>query len=218
MIKKISNPEDFPEGEQNFIIDGPAGALELLTMLPRQVLRDEIAVICHPHPLFGGTMHNKVVHTLARTFKEMGMRSVRFNFRGVGASQGSYAEGIGETDDLLAVMQWVKQINPKTVFWLSGFSFGSYVAARATKSLLPAQLISIAPPIENFNFNPLMPIECPWLVVQGELDEVVSAQAVFDWIAQLPVPPQLIRMPEATHFFHGQLIEMQKLLIEALSN
>lgn len=217
MIKKNSNPA-FPAGEKNFTIEGPAGALELLTSTPKQILRPEVAVICHPHPLYGGTMHNKVVHTLARTFKEMGMRTVRFNFRGIGASQGNYANGIGETDDLLAVMHWVQQAVADVIFWSAGFSFGSYVAACATKTILPAQLISIAPPIENFNFTPLMPIECPWLVVQGEKDEVVSAQAVFDWIAKMPNPPELIRMPDATHFFHGQLIELQSLLIEKLSH
>ncbi len=216
MIKKISNTYPFPEGEKNFSIEGPTGHLELLTNLPKQILSPIIGVICHPHPLFGGTMHNKVVHTLARTFKELGMRTVRFNFRGVGASQGSYAKGIGETEDLLAVLQWVKQVCHGAPICLAGFSFGSYVATRAAKTEQPARLICVAPPIENFNFKELMPVTCPWLVVQGEQDEVVSAQAVFDWIATLATPPELIRMPEASHFFHGQLIELQQLLIEKL--
>ncbi len=208
---------EFPMGEVNFYLPGPAGKLEVLTSTPSVMLNKPlIGVICHPHSLFGGTMHNKVVYTIARAFKELGMPTVRFNFRGVGASEGHYDEGKGETDDLLAVLQWLKQIKPEALFWLAGFSFGSYVAARAATQWPIEQLVSVAPPVVNFNFAELSDIPCPWLIVQGDADEIVDPNAVFSWINSLAVPAQLIRMPGASHFFHGQLIELRQALITNL--
>lgn len=175
------------------------------------------AIICHPHSLFGGTMNNKVVTTLARTFGDLGLRSVRFNFRGVGRSAGSFDNGIGETDDLLAVVNWVKETYPNDKIWLAGFSFGSYVAARAAAHVVPEQLVSVAPPVVNFDFAHLPQITCPWLIVQGENDEVVSPQAVYDWYDTLNPKPVLIRMPGCSHFFHGQLMELRRQIGAALS-
>lgn len=209
-------PTEFPEGDLSVILPGAVGTLEALTSAPNNA-SDVVVVICHPHSLHGGTMHNKVVYTLARAFKEMNLRTVRFNFRGVGASEGNYDEGIGETEDLLTVLKWVQQVRPQDKIWLTGFSFGSYVAARAAKTWPAQQLISIAPPVENFPFKQLPPFTCPWLVVQGEADEVVAPQKVFSWLAELPQPPQLIRMPDTSHFFHGKLVELRQLLITALS-
>ena len=139
------------------LLPGPAGQLEVMTSSAEQPIRHPtaIAVICHPHPLFGGTMHNKVIYTLARCFNSMGLASVRFNFRGVGLSQGVYDNGIGETDDLLAVLTWLKQSCPESVIWLAGFSFGAYVAARAAKVWPAKQLICVAHQIENFPFKEL---------------------------------------------------------------
>ncbi|MFO7278462.1 MAG: alpha/beta hydrolase, partial [Pseudomonadota bacterium] len=112
-------------------LDGPAGVLEALLEEPADAVPGRFAVVCHPHPLHGGTMNNKVVHTLARTFNELGIRSLRFNFRGVGASEGSYAEGIGETEDALAVIEWGRVRWPGAEPLLAGFSFGGIVALRA---------------------------------------------------------------------------------------
>src|SRR5579862_4201640 len=142
----------FPQTLQaNLILEGPAGNLELLTSYP-EVPRNPpiIAVICHPHPLFGGNLHNKVIYILARSFHALGLSSVRFNFRGVGKSQGHYDHGIGETDDLLAVLQWLKNTCANPTIWLAGFSFGAYVAARAVKQAQTGprpieQLICVAP-------------------------------------------------------------------------
>lgn len=204
-------------GENKLFINGPAGQLEVLTHRPATINQSVIAVICHPHPLFGGTMHNKVVYTVARAFKDMGIATVRFNFRGVGLSTGSYDAGMGETDDLIAILAWLNGIHPDYRIWLAGFSFGSYVAARATKQWSIEQLISIGPPVQNFNFKELPPFNCPWLVIQGDADEIVSPEAVFSWLDGLSNPPQLIRMQGASHFFHGRLIELREEIINALS-
>lgn len=217
MTAAIKNPSEFPAGETNIILQGPVGKLETLTYTPAQTTKNIIGVICHPHPLFGGTMHNKVVYTIARAIKEMGLRTVRFNFRGVGSSDGKYAQGIGETDDLLAVLNWVKQVCPNDEIWLAGFSFGSYVAACAAKVWPTKQLISVAPPVQNFSFKELPPFNCPWLVIQGDQDEVVAPNAVFSWLDSLENPPTIVRMKDSGHFFHGKLIELREVLISQLS-
>jgi alpha/beta superfamily hydrolase len=207
----------FPAASSALILQGAAGRLETLVSVPKPAQKLTTVVICHPHPLFGGAMHNKVVFTLARAFDELGMRTVRFNFRGVGKSEGSYAEGIGETDDLLAILQWLRAARPQDTIWLAGFSFGAYVAARGAHRWPTAQLICVAPPIENFKFTELYPFPCPWLLVQGEEDEIVSAPAVINWATNLPEPPRLLRIANTGHFFHGHLIELRRLLIENLA-
>lgn len=212
------NPTIFPETETTFLISGPSGDLELLTTPTKTHVNPipAVAIICHPHPLYGGTMHNKVVTTLMRVFADLGLRTVRFNFRGIGKSTGSYAEGLGETEDLFAVMEWVKKTCPTDAIWLAGFSFGAAISARAAAQTSVAQLVSIAPPVPRFSLIGLPPITCPWLVVQGEQDEVIEPEAVFAWIDTLNPKPRLIRMPGASHFFHGQLLELRRLLETAL--
>lgn len=197
---------------------GPTGALETLTACPAPGHRRRAsAVICHPHPLHGGSMHNKVVHMLARTFNELGLRTLRFNFRGVGASAGTYAHGIGETDDLIAVLDWLHAHRPYDQLWLAGFSFGAYVALRAAARYPVAQLISVAPPVNLYDFSALRMPTCPWLVVQGENDEVVPSAAVLAWHAGLEPQPELHRMPGTGHFFHGRLNDLRDALIAALT-
>lgn len=193
-------------------IPGPAGQIEVAISAPTSIPPIALALICHPHPLHGGSMQNKVVTTLERTFKELGCLCVRFNFRGVGKSEGSYADGIGEGDDLLAVLSFVKaQLAATGVelpLWLSGFSFGSYVAARMANSLGAARLLSIAPPVQSWDFTQLTSPTMPWTIIQGDADEVVAAQAVYDFAASFAPAPQLIKMA-ATHFFHGVLPELR---------
>lgn len=197
---------------------GPAGQLEVLTSYPESPRNPPlIAVICHPHPLFGGTLNNKVVTTLARSFKAMGFSTVRFNFRGVGKSQGDYDQGIGETEDLLALLKWLKITCPEHAIWLAGFSFGAYVAAHTAKKWPVKQLVCVAPPIENFPFKPLLPFPCPWLLIQGDHDEIVSPTAIFSWVESLANPPMVIKIKDATHFFHGHLIELREQLIAAVT-
>lgn len=200
------------------LLAGPSGQLEVMTSSPGAPRNPpSIAVICHPHPLFGGTMHNKVVYTLARCFNSMGLATLRFNFRGVGLSQGKYANGIGETEDLLAILAWLKLSCPESAIWLAGFSFGAYVAARAAKLWPIKQLICVAPPIENFPFKELPPFSCPWILVQGDEDEVVSSAAVFSWVDSLEHSPEVIKIHGASHFFHGKLLELRDCLITTLN-
>lgn len=202
----------FPSTESKFIFPGTVGNLEVWTT-PNENQKNATAIICHPHPLHGGTMTNKVVTTLARTFSELGLRTVRFNFRGVGKSEGEYDAGIGETNDLLALVKWVKTVNPQDEIWLAGFSFGGFVAARAAVQISPAQLVTVAPQVSRFIEDKLPPITVPWILVQGEQDDVVSPQEVFAWIETLNPKPVVIRMPDAGHFFHGKLTELRMELL-----
>jgi alpha/beta superfamily hydrolase len=168
-----------------------------------------VAVIGHPHPPDGGTMNNKVVTTIARALAESGIASVRFNFRGVGASEGEYDQGRGETLDYLAVAQWLQAQRPNDALWLAGFSFGSWVALRAARQLPVQQMIAIAPPVGFRDFTGVPPPPCPWLVVQGEADDVVDAAKVFAWAEAAENPPTLVRMGDAGHFFHGRLVDLR---------
>lgn len=199
----------FPSASGALTVQGPAGALECLVELPEQDERRGTAIVCHPHPLHGGTMHNKVVTMVSRSLVELGLSTVRFSFRGVGASEGAYDDGIGETEDLLAIAGWLRRVRPDDALWLAGFSFGSYVALRAAAALAPQQLIQIAPPVGRWDFASVTLPECPWLVVQGEADEVVDPAAVFDWFAALSRPVQLVRMADTSHFFHRRLMDLR---------
>ena len=190
-------------------IAGPAGNLEVACAKPAIEEVRGFAIICHPHPLFGGAMGNKVVTTLKRLFRDSGFATARFNFRGVGASQGVFDNGIGESEDLQAVTQFARQYFPDLPLMLAGFSFGSYVAARMANTLDAAQLISIAPPVGKWDFAALDLPHMPWIIVQGELDEVVEPQAVYDFAATTQPAPILIRIADATHFFHGKLLELR---------
>jgi uncharacterized protein len=207
----------FVASETRFSLQGPAGNLEVLaTPVDAKNYKSAIAIICHPHPLHGGTMNNKVVSALARTCKELGLHTVRFNFRGVGKSEGGFGEGVGEVEDLLAVINWVKEVSPNTELWLAGFSFGGYIAARVATQIPVAQLITVAPQASRFTEAPFQPITVPWVLVQGEQDEIVSPDEVFAWIETLNPQPVVIRMPGAGHFFHGQLLELRRKLEEVL--
>lgn len=203
-------PTGFPDRPMTFALPGPAGPLEVAVAVPEaDCARAGTAVICHPNPQQGGTMRNKVVTMLERSLRESGLATVRFNFRGVGASAGEFDNGDGESGDLVAVAQWVRKSRPGDALWLAGFSFGSYVALRSARSLGADALILVAPPASIYDFGAIAAPGCPWLVVQGEDDEVVDPQTVFDWIEALDSPPTLIRMPETGHFFHRRLMDLR---------
>lgn len=194
---------------------GPCGPIEAILTSAGPNPKPVTAVICHPHSLMGGTMNNKVVHTAARALRELGVQNLRFNFRGVGHSAGEYDAGIGETDDLLAMLSWVKQQYPDHHLWLAGFSFGSFVAART--SILAAQhgfsieqLLLIAPPVmDGYQFETLGRFPCPVSVLMGDADEVVPAEQVYHWFEGLPQPARLVKFPDTSHFFHGKLTELK---------
>ncbi len=200
----------FPESTGSLLLPGPAGGLELAVDLPEpSISRQGVAVICHPNPPDGGTLHNKVVTMCARALNEHGIATVRFNFRGVGQSEGVFDNGRGEVLDLVAVAEWAQQSKPQAALWLAGFSFGSWVALLGARQLPVRQMISIAPPVGLRDFSGVLPPACPWLLIQGEDDEIVSAPGVLAWAeAQKPMP-QIVRMPETGHFFHRRLIDLR---------
>ncbi|MCD6039203.1 MAG: hypothetical protein K0S27_603 [Gammaproteobacteria bacterium] len=202
----------FPSHESTFLFPGPAGDIEIVTTAPESNLPTASVIICHPHPLYGGTLHNKVVSVLARAFQNLGLRTVRFNFRGVGKSAGVHDEGRGETTDVIVLAQWLQMLFPRDALWLAGFSFGGFVAASAATQLSVERLISIAPQVSRFLSPKLSPITCPWVIVQGEEDDIVSPDEVYAWVKTLQPRPQLIRFPGAGHFFHGQLVQLRQTL------
>ena len=202
---------DFPTTSTSLTIAGPVGALELMVELPDDdiVALPLVVIVCHPLPTEGGTMHNKVVTMTSRAVRELGATSVRFNFRGTGHSEGVYDEGRGEVDDLAAVTAWVRAQRPDDALWLAGFSFGAYVSLRAAALLRPDVLISIAPPAGRWDFESFELPTMPWLVIQGEADEVVDPQAVYDWLERSKAQAELVRMPDTSHFFHRKLIDLR---------
>jgi len=163
-----------------------------------------VAVICHPHPLEQGTMHNKVVTTLARAFVRLGAVAVRFNFRGVGSSAGAYADGIGERDDALAAIAFCRARWSAQRLYLGGFSFGAAVALAVASRAMPQGLITVAPPIERLPEDFVAPT-CPWVLVHGTADDVVPAKPVLAWCATLAAPPRVVLVEGGGHLFHGRL-------------
>lgn len=211
----------FPADECRFVLDGPAGGLEVVTAAPREKESGAgtVTIVCHPHSLMGGTLDNKVVHTVARARREQGQRTVRFNFRGVGTSAGVFDHGKGESDDLLAIIDWVRQVRPLDRLWLAGFSFGAYVAARTCARAVDRgdpvdQLLLIAPAVVNYDFEHLRTFPVPLTLIYGDADEVVDPLAIRHWFDQVDSPRQVICLPEAGHFFHGRLTELKARLQE----
>ncbi len=200
-------------------IAGPAGALEAVIEDPGVAAgSSSYAVVCHPHPLYGGTMDNKVVTTVARALQDTGIPTLRFNFRGVGASAGTFDRGLGETDDAQAAADWGARRWPGRTLVIAGFSFGAYVALRLAQRRPPLRLITVAPAIQRFDEGAMAVPQCPWLVVQGDADDVVDPAAVIDWVDGLDPKPQLVVLPGAGHFFHHRLHELRDIVIGAIRN
>jgi uncharacterized protein len=207
--------------EQDFFISGPAGQIQLHQHAGLDsgelFAQKKVAIICHPHPQQGGTMDNKVVTTLMRAYRDLGMHVVRFNFRGVGKSEGEFAQGKGEYEDLIAVVNWVIEEFEGFDLLLAGFSFGSSIAARASYVVSRLQhLTLVAPPIERYEYDKGGIFNVPLCVIQGDKDERVYAEGVFNWVNQLESPHHLIRYPDATHFFHGYLSHIKSDLTQHL--
>jgi len=190
-------------------IAGPAGSIECAIDAPADAPR-AVAIVCHPHPQGGGTLDNKVAQTLARAFVQLGYRAVRFNFRGVGASEGEYDEGLGETDDTLAVI--AAHRDPALPLVLAGFSFGAYVVSQAAQRLpddAKAERLVLVGPSTQKQQMPAVPEGT--LVIHGELDDVVPLSATFDWARPQALP--VIVIPGVGHFFHGQLTLLKNLVV-----
>jgi alpha/beta superfamily hydrolase len=194
------------------MLQGPAGGLQCAVDEPQAAPARGLALVYHPHPLHGGTLDNKVVQTLARAFVQSGWRAVRFNFRGVGGSQGAWDEGRGEVDDAWAVLQAVRE--PAQPLVLAGFSFGAYVAsqlaARLTGADAAQRIVLVGPAVQNFV---VAPVPQDSLVIHGEADEIVSLSSVLDWARPHATPVTVV--PGAGHFFHGQLPLLKSLVLRA---
>ena len=185
---------------------GPAGRIEAVITDPGKGRRG-YALIAHPHSLHGGTLDNKVVQTLAKAFHSLGFAAVRFNFRGVGESDGVFDDGRGELEDLLAVERFANERFGNIERVLAGFSFGSFVAASAAEQIDARYLVLIAPAVGRF---PLGAVPKDTLVIHGEEDDVVLLSDVFDWAR--PQQVLVVVFPGTGHFFHGVLIELQNLV------
>ncbi|MCK6424355.1 MAG: alpha/beta hydrolase [Burkholderiaceae bacterium] len=198
---------------QRSSIAGAAGPIECALDLPGDQTPRGLAVLAHPHPLFGGTMDNKVVQTMARALLQLGWRVLRFNFRGVGGSAGTHDEGRGESEDLLAVIAAQRQ--PGEALVLGGFSFGAYVTTLAQAALpeadRPERLLLVGPSTQRATPAPV-PVERT-LVIHGEADDVVPLSAVLDWARPQHLP--VVVMPGVGHFFHGQLPQLRNLIVRS---
>ncbi|MGE6387975.1 alpha/beta hydrolase [Pseudomonas sp. NPDC078416] len=207
--------------ETPVFIDGPAGQLEAL-YLDLDEARG-IALICHPNPVQGGTMLNKVISTLQRTARDAGLITLRFNYRGVGASAGSSDMGEGEVDDAQAAASWLRDKHPDLPMTLFGFSFGGFVAATLGGRLEAEgetlkHLFMVAPAVMRIANAEALPQKGALTVIQPDTDEVVDPQLVYDWSDKLPRPHELLKVAECGHFFHGKLTDLKDLILPRLSN
>jgi alpha/beta superfamily hydrolase len=207
--------------ETPVLIDGPAGQLEALYLDLDEA--KGIALICHPNPVQGGTMLNKVISTLQRTARDAGFITLRFNYRGVGASAGSSDMGEGEVDDAQAAATWLRDKHPDLPLTLMGFSFGGFVAA-TLGGRLEAQgetlshLFMVAPAVMRIADANALPQKGALTVIQPETDEVVDPQLVYAWSDTLQRPHELLKVAECGHFFHGKLTDLKDLILPRLSN
>lgn len=201
---------------QKFFIDGPVGKLETVLAEPESEHRHGIAVIAHPHPLYGGTMDNKVVHTLFKALSELGFIAVKFNYRGVGKSEGEYGGGIGETEDVIAVVEAVRdQFDARSnglTLLLAGFSFGGAVQAHVAKTLSPQNLIMVSPSVDHLQVPSISGYAERVLIIQGDQDEVVPLNTVTHWAAPQDLP--IVVIPGAEHFFHGKLHIIKRIVLD----
>uniref|UniRef100_A0A7C1X454 Alpha/beta hydrolase n=1 Tax=Pseudomonas graminis TaxID=158627 RepID=A0A7C1X454_9PSED len=207
--------------ETPVFIDGPAGQLEALYLD-----LDEpkgIALICHPNPVQGGTMLNKVISTLQRTARDAGLITLRFNYRGVGASAGSSDMGEGEVDDAQAAASWLRAKHLDLPMTLFGFSFGGFVAATLGGRLEAEgetlkHLFMVAPAVMRIANVDALAQKGALTIIQPDTDEVVDPQLVYDWSDKLPRPHELLKVAECGHFFHGKLTDLKDLILPRLSN
>lgn len=202
---------------EKLFLDGPAGRLEAILEAPSDGSVAGAAVVLHPHPQHGGTMHNKVAHMLARSCVRSGFAALRFNFRGTESSEGAFDAGVGELDDALAAIDWMRSRYPDLPFWLLGFSFGAAVAVYAAGTASLTGLVTVAPAMHRFADGLVKQPECPWLILQGDEDELVDVEDTIEWVNKLEPGPELYVMPGAEHFFHGRLADLREVVADFLN-
>jgi alpha/beta superfamily hydrolase len=199
-----------PRTTERLVIDGPAGALEVVVNAPDAAAPRGIALVAHPHPQQGGTLDNKVAQTLAKTFFALGYVSTRFNFRGVGSSEGAFDDGAGETEDARAALAYAQQRfgsgGPLPVV-LAGFSFGTFVQVRLSADVAAERLVLVAPAVQRIGTASVAP---DTIVIHGEEDDVVPLADVFAWARPQALP--LTVFPGCGHFFHGRLPQLQAVI------
>lgn len=201
----------------NLFFHGPAGRLEALLKAPAGVVT-RVAVVSHPHPLFGGTMHNKVVYRIAKAFQDSGFATLRYNFRGAGRSEGTHDEGRGEQDDLRAATRYVEETYPQAELWLAGFSFGAATTIRVGCGFDRARALVLAGlPVTKYDFEQLISCTKPKLLVQGGLDEFGTVADLQAFFTQLAEPKQLRVVENADHFFEGHLDELYNAVKEFIA-
>jgi len=194
----------------NTFFEGPAGRIEAILKEPAGAVT-RAAIVCHPHPLFGGTMHNKVVFRIAKAFQESGFAALRFNFRGTGRSEGQHDEGRGEQDDLRAAIGFIERKYPGAELWLAGFSFGSAVMLRlACDDERVRAIVAAGVPVSKYDFEHIVACKKPKLFVQGALDEFGPAADIERLFAKLAEPKRLKIIQGADHFFEGHLEELSQ--------
>lgn len=202
------------------MIEGPAGLLQAVLESPREDAPRALAVVCHPHPQFGGTLDNKVAFTLARAAVDAGAAALRFNFRGVGRSVGDFDNGAGEVEDLGAAEKWLQTRWPELTVWRLGFSFGAAMVLKRTAAEPCPVLVTVAPPTSNFvdyGLGGTAPQAGRWLLVQGDADEVVDPQAVLAWARKQEPLPEIREIEGCGHFFHGHLTVLRTMVVDFLN-
>lgn len=201
----------------NTFFDGPAGRIEALLKEPPTPVTCA-AIVCHPHPLFGGTMHNKVVYRIAKAFQNAGFAVLRFNFRGAGRSQGEHDEGRGEQDDLRAAIKFMEEKYANAEMWVAGFSFGSAVMLRAACGDPSIRaIVAVGAPVSKYDFIDVTDCRKPKLFVQGGRDEFGRAADLEKFVAKLSEPKTLRVIEGADHFFEGHLDELEKAVLEFIN-
>lgn len=206
-----------PGAAKEVFLAGPAGRLEAVIAAPRSEAAG-VAVICHPHPLYGGALSNKVVYMLASCALKAGLFALRFNFRGVGRSEGQYDAARGETEDALAAVAWLGERRPGAPLLLAGFSFGAHVALKAAARARPAALVSVSIPFGRYFDDAAPPPHpgCPWLALHARDDEVVNYEETRAVLQAYRPPPQLVTVDGAGHFWHGRLGDIQQAVLPFL--
>jgi uncharacterized protein len=198
-----------PHDSRHFFLPGPAGQLEAVLWTPSGPPPALTAVVCHPHPLFGGTLHNKVVYQTAKALDALGLPVLRFNFRGTGRSEGQHDRGEGEREDVGAALDFLWQQFPKTPVLLAGFSFGCWVGLQVgSEDDRVVSLIGLGTPVNKYDFSFLMPCDKPKLFVHGQKDIYGDAEKLRNLVATLPGENRVVLVEDADHFFVGKLDQL----------